>query len=188
MVSLLERAVGQGMLGLDEFSERSDAALAARTRGELNVVLVDLPGLVHAGGLEDSAPERVVPTVLRASMSELKRRGPWQVPRALLVRNRMGSTLLDFTEARIEHREVSIELDVVAGSVKVLVPMSASVLADDVEVTMGEVKDRRRQPDDGQGQPRIVLTGQVRMGSVEIKIPRHIRRLFGGRRRLPGNG
>lgn len=40
---LLERAVAEGMITLDEFSERYDTALAARTRGELNAVLADLP-------------------------------------------------------------------------------------------------------------------------------------------------
>ena len=50
MSQLLERAVGQGMLTLDEFSERIDRTLAARTRGELGAVVADLPGmdLVHA--------------------------------------------------------------------------------------------------------------------------------------------
>ncbi|QNG20321.1 DUF1707 domain-containing protein [Rhodococcus triatomae] len=42
---LLQRAVGQGMLSLGEFTERMDTALAAKTRGELNAVLVDLPGV-----------------------------------------------------------------------------------------------------------------------------------------------
>ncbi len=42
---LLQRAVGQGMLSLGEFTERLDTALAARTRSELNAVLADLPGI-----------------------------------------------------------------------------------------------------------------------------------------------
>jgi hypothetical protein len=42
---LLQRAVGQGMLSLGEFTERMDTALAAKTRGELNSVLADLPGM-----------------------------------------------------------------------------------------------------------------------------------------------
>lgn len=42
---LLQRAVGQGMLSLGEFTERMDTVLAAKTRGELNAVLVDLPGM-----------------------------------------------------------------------------------------------------------------------------------------------
>src|SRR5947209_3005715 len=47
--ALLQRAVGLGMLSLGEFTERMDTALAAKTRGELNAVLVDLPGIRLAG-------------------------------------------------------------------------------------------------------------------------------------------
>ncbi|MCE5287816.1 MAG: DUF1707 domain-containing protein [Nocardiaceae bacterium] len=46
---VLQRAVGQGMITLSEFTERFDTALAARTRGELNSVLVDLPGVQLIG-------------------------------------------------------------------------------------------------------------------------------------------
>jgi hypothetical protein len=42
---LLQKAVGQGMLSLGEFTERMDTALAAKTRGELISVLADLPGI-----------------------------------------------------------------------------------------------------------------------------------------------
>jgi hypothetical protein len=39
----LERAVGEGRLTLWEFEERTTAALAARTRGDLDDVTSDLP-------------------------------------------------------------------------------------------------------------------------------------------------
>lgn len=42
---LLQRAVGHGLLSLDEFTRRMDGALAATTRAELNAMLIDLPGL-----------------------------------------------------------------------------------------------------------------------------------------------
>lgn len=42
---LLQRAVGHGMLSLGEFTERMDTVLVAKTRRDLNQVLVDLPGI-----------------------------------------------------------------------------------------------------------------------------------------------
>lgn len=48
VVKLLQRAIGRGLIDLDEFTERTDIAYASATRGQLNVVLSDLPGLVHA--------------------------------------------------------------------------------------------------------------------------------------------
>ena len=47
VVSLLNKAVGRGMITLDEFTTRTDTALAAVTRADLNAVLVDLPGMVN---------------------------------------------------------------------------------------------------------------------------------------------
>ena len=57
---LLQRAVGLGMLSLGEFTERMDTALAAKTRGELNAVLVDLPGMRVAGTPQPAGAGRCV--------------------------------------------------------------------------------------------------------------------------------
>ncbi|PRC56187.1 DUF1707 domain-containing protein, partial [Mycobacterium sp. ITM-2017-0098] len=43
VTQILEQAAGQGMLTLDEYTERVDVALAARTRRELDTVIADLP-------------------------------------------------------------------------------------------------------------------------------------------------
>lgn len=39
----LQRAVGEGRLTIDEFTERTDATVQARTRGELDDITADLP-------------------------------------------------------------------------------------------------------------------------------------------------
>lgn len=45
VIGLLQRATGLGLLDLDEFNRRSAAAIASRTRADLNSLLLDLPGL-----------------------------------------------------------------------------------------------------------------------------------------------
>ncbi len=95
---LLERAVAEGMITLDEFSERYDAALAARTRGELSR---------RGGGPADCAaldgrgipPRAAAPEELRGWMSSIVRRGQWRVAPALHLNTRLCSTTLDFTSA-----------------------------------------------------------------------------------------
>src|ERR1700678_4328311 len=47
-VTLLREHVVDGRLTLDEFSERVSLALQARTKGDLDGVLVDLPTLANA--------------------------------------------------------------------------------------------------------------------------------------------
>lgn len=49
VLALLEKAIGRGMITLAEYSDRSAVAISARTRSELNVVLVDLPGIFVGG-------------------------------------------------------------------------------------------------------------------------------------------
>lgn len=170
VIGLLQKAIGQGLITLDEFSTRTDVALVAKTRGELNVVLLDLPGVIN----QEQAP-LVVPkdrVELKNTMSSVSRKGKWAVPRELVVRNRMGSTDLDFSDADIPHAVVTIELDVTAGSVSILLPEGASVNAEEIEVAAGSLHDKAGT---GTGRPHFVLTGAVRAGSVNIRRVRTIR-------------
>jgi len=170
VVSVLQKAIGHGMLSLEEFTERTDIALAARTRGELNAVLVDLQGVRHPDG---QGAMREEPVELRSNMSSLKRDGKWQVPQSMVITNRLGSTDLDFTEAVIDHAEVSIQLNVSGGSVKLLLPERASVDTNDVKVMAGSVKDKNKGG--GSGRPRFVLSGFVTAGSLTIRRASYVR-------------
>lgn len=160
VVSLLNKAVGRGMITLDEFTTRTDTALCAVTRSDLNAVLVDLPGMVNNDLA--SVGSRVE---LKNTMGTTVRKGVWVVPPELIVRNTLGSTDLDFTEATMP-LSVVIDLDVSLGSVKIVVPEGASVDINGVEVTAGDIKDKVRN---GVGEPHFILRGAVRGGSVLIK-------------------
>ena len=173
MVNLLQKAIGQGLITLDEFTERTDRALAARTRSELNTVLIDLPGMTHKDTESRDVPAAKPRLELRNTMSKLRRTGRWVVPRELVVRNKMGACDLDFTEARIEHDVVDIEFDVTAGSVKILVPQHSTVDVDDLQLAAGKLENKATRG--SSAGPRFVLKGIVRAGSVTIKRPTYIR-------------
>ncbi len=170
VVNVLQKAIGHGMLSLDEFTERTDKALAAKTRGELNAVLVDLAGVTHT---DAAAPVREKPVELRANFATLKRNGDWTVPHELVIYNRLGSTDLDFSEARIKHAEVRIQLNCGGGSVKLVLPEGASVVHDEVRMTAGSIKDKVGGGTGGR--PRFVLTGSVTAGSLVIRKPSYLR-------------
>lgn len=169
VVNVLQKAIGHGLLSLDEFTERTDLALSAKTRGELNAVLVDLPGLTHTAR---ESPVKTPPVELRANMSAIKRQGAWEVPRELIISNRLGSTKLDFSEARISHAEVRIRLDVSGGSVKLQLPPQASVDANAVMVVAGTMKDK---VGGGTGRPKFVITGRITAGSLKIRRASYVR-------------
>lgn len=185
---LLQRAVGQGIITITEFTERMDAAMAARTRGELNAVLADLPGFILAQPVSRDVLE------LSHHFGELNRRGPWTVPARVRLVGYFGSSLLDFTEAAFSGPAVSLELDKTGGSTTIIIPDGATVNTDGLRVTMGSVKDatiHRIAP----GPLHFVITGRTTMGEVRIRHPRRrwrfgllsVRRPFRRRRGRAGH-
>jgi hypothetical protein len=173
VVGLLQKAIGQGLITLDEFTARTDVALAAKTRSELNGVLVDLPGLVRTdapAAAEPDAPQRLE---LRSNMTKLTRNGRWVVPPELLVHSTMSACILDFTVAKIEHDVVVIECEVQAAHVKLVLPPESTVDTDSLRVSAGVLSNKVRRG--RRGRPHFVVRGYVRGGGVQVKRPWAIR-------------
>ena len=114
----LQTAMAEGRITFTELDERLAAVYAARYEAELLPPLADLPGAAPA---PPPVPART-PTVLRAGMSGIKRTGAWSVPARLRVQSVMGTVLLDFSRAENPHPVVEIELEIAAGSAKLLLP------------------------------------------------------------------
>jgi hypothetical protein len=161
----LHNAVALGLIDIDEFEDRSTRVSTARTHGDLDTLVGDLPG---PGAIVTSAADRVE---LRGWLGSLKRQGEWIVPTRLALVRRVGSAELDLTRARFAGPVVVIELDMIRGSVRIRLPDGASASIDDVTVYGGSARDlRKRAP--AEGAPHVVLTGRVVMGSVKIRGPR----------------
>ncbi|MBP2188420.1 hypothetical protein BJ987_001321 [Nocardia goodfellowii] len=192
---LLQRAVGLGMLSLGEFTERMDTALAARTRGELNAVLIDLPG-VRLIGQPAAQPTRFVNAapslrkpgpvpahpgdVIRSRMSGVTRKGPWQVSPTLRLNNWFSGTTLDFTEAIMSTQVVELQVDDYFSSLTLIVPAEATVDLNQLDLLGSSINNKVRT-----GPPigplHLVVRGQLRFGSVTAKHPfiAHWRKLMG---------
>jgi hypothetical protein len=156
---VLEQAVGEGMLTLDEFSERIDVVLAARTRGELAAVVRDLPlGAVNA----------VEPMVLRGRMTSLTRRGQWVAPPRIVLDTRMCDTTLDFRSATVQRPVVAIHVDDYCSSTEIILPDDATADVHAVETVAGSATSRVATSPPS---PRlhVVVDGRVRMGSVTVR-------------------
>ncbi|MEJ2870027.1 DUF1707 domain-containing protein [Actinomycetospora sp. OC33-EN08] len=187
IVGLLQDAVNRGLIDTLEFDRRSGLAIAARTRRELNALVLDLP-LEHpdrarARTEAESRERRRAPrdpwaggdtsgtVTLHAALGSVKRQGAWAVPRRLEIDGWLGSAELDLTEAVIDHDVVEIDVDMTLGSVELRLPESASVSLDAVSATAGSVEDKRRTGA-AAGRPHVVVTGKVAFGSVEVKGPK----------------
>ncbi len=187
VVEVLQKAIGLGMLNLDDFTERTDRALAAVNRGELNAVLTDLPGLVHPEAAmvprqhNPWAPPPVQAAYqgspgdvmeLNGKYSALQRNGNWLVPQAMVIRNKYGATKLDFSQAEIRYPVVHIELQAKWGPVEITIPENGAVDTNSItDIKFGNLDDRT-QSNGRPGTPRFVITGRVHGGSLIIKYPR----------------
>ena len=182
VVGLLQKAIGMGLLTLEEFTDRTDVALSSRTRAELNVVLADLPGMTHPemrvrggqwgrSGIQDRPPLPGEPMVLSSGCgSSMNRDGYWQVPRSMVVRSKWGSgTKLDFTDAVFEHDQLDLRLEVVGGAVTLRLPAGASVSLTDLNSRMGSSINDRVGHQAQQGTPHIVISGDLSMAALNIK-------------------
>jgi hypothetical protein len=173
----LQQALAEGRISISELDERLAVVYAARYDADLLPPLADLPGAALPQVSRAAAAPMVPQVVLKSGMSEIKRRGAWRVPPRLRIQSVMGAVLLDFCEVEDLPAVVEIELDVKAGSVKLLVPDGATADVDRVVATMGEIKCRLPavpRP----GAPHFVVHGRNAIGSVVI---RHRHRFAGHR-------
>jgi Domain of unknown function (DUF1707) len=164
---LLERAVGQGMLTLDEFSERIDLTLAARTRGELGAVVADLPGmeLAHSGPSASAVGEQ-----LRGRMSTVSRRGQWTVPARMTLNTRMCETTLDFSNATLQSMTVLLDIDDYFSTTNLILPDGGTADLDDVATFAGGTTVKVPHGPSAE-RLHVVVKGRIRFGSVTARYP-----------------
>jgi class 3 adenylate cyclase len=173
-VATLREHVVAGRLTLDEFSERMGTALQARTRGDLEAVMADLPAAARPEG-----PPVVVGTPRKvrrwhvAIMSGHSTKGRWRISGKTNAVAIMGGCDLDLRRAEIDGSEVEITAFAFWGGVEIIVPEGF-----DVELRgfsfMGGRSLRLRDVPIVPGSPRIVVRGFALMGGIEVK-SRHSR-------------
>jgi hypothetical protein len=164
IVDLLNSALSAGRLTLAEFDERVAGVQNAKTYAEVEPYLKDLPV-----ALAPTAPPRDV-VELGSVASSIKRRGRWNVPRRLVVRNKAGSVKLDFSEAVISLPVVEVELDVMAGSTELILPAGATADLDDVRMFAGSAASKVPTSYDAPAAGiRFVVTGSCKAGSLKVR-------------------
>lgn len=178
VAEVLRAAAADGRIGLDELDERLEQLYAAKTYGELEPVVEDLPGLadVRPGPSPAVTPKREVPQrvggaptsrVAKAIFGGVSRRGQWVVPAHYRVKAVFGGVELDLREARLESAEVTIESKAVFGGVSIVVPPDVTVIMEGTGVFGGFGGDAEdAQP--GAGAPVVRVTGKAVFGGVAV--------------------
>ncbi|GGU40728.1 DUF1707 domain-containing protein [Streptomyces coeruleorubidus] len=171
IVDVLRVAAGDGRLTLEELDERLEAALSARTVGELAVLTVDLPEVVG------ETPEAQEVVRIEQEGSSTRRGDGWVVPRCLEIRSAWGEVTLDFTDAVITRDTLHIDLDMRAGALKLLTRPGVVVDTGALVTNYSQIKARGAA--DAPVVLRVRITGEINYGQIVVRPPR---RGFGLRR------
>ncbi|HEX3690414.1 MAG TPA: DUF1707 domain-containing protein [Solirubrobacteraceae bacterium] len=127
---LLSRAVVEGRLTLEEFSDRVERAQAARTRDDLATLTRDLPAAPPPGTTATTGTSTELTTAQErhvAFCSRLVRSGPWELAARSEFRSIFGTITLDLSQARLAGSEVELQIYNLFGTVTVIVPESVDV-------------------------------------------------------------
>jgi len=167
VVEALAAASAEGRLTLEEYSERSDAALVARTLGDLAGLTADLPAAsVPAVAHGDAG---AVPEEITAVLGNESRKGRWVVPARMNVRSVLGDCHLEMQKAIIGQHVTTIDATVRFGSVTIFVPDGIDVRMSGRAVLGAKSSELRGEPKPGA--PVIVVRCNVFCGGVTVKRP-----------------
>ncbi|WP_320783935.1 DUF1707 domain-containing protein [Streptomyces sp. CRN 30] len=202
IADMLREALAEGRLTAEEHAERVEGVLAAKTVGELDVFVRDLPAAHERRAYPAGPPPRpaagAVPAVpddsVVAVFSAAVRKGRWRAGRRIHAYSVFGSVEIDLSEAVFEYQQVMVKAVSVFGSVEVRVPENVTLRGaggavlgsfevDTVDATEPEA-------------PVVYVDGWAVLGSVEArprrgkyvadildrvqrKVDRHVRRHLG---------
>jgi hypothetical protein len=163
----LREAMTEGRLTLDDFSQRTDAALTALTRDQLAAVVADLPA--H-GAIGYTASPLVVDTApwVVGIMGSSSRTGRWQVGHELHAVAVMGESKIDLRQAVIDAPLIIVDALAIMGTVEVIVPEGVQVDLQGIAI-MGSKTMRMSDAPILAGAPVVRITGLALMGEIKVR-------------------
>jgi hypothetical protein len=138
IADILREALAEGRLDAEEHAERVEGVLSAKTVGELEVFIQDLPAAHGHRATTPSyspAPNRPTEGAIPAEadghvvavFSAAMRKGRWRAGRRMHAYAVFGSVEIDLSEAIFEYQQVVIKAISVFGNVEIRVPENVSL-------------------------------------------------------------
>ncbi|MFG2628428.1 DUF1707 domain-containing protein [Streptomyces sp. NPDC048473] len=173
IADILREAMAEGRLTAEEHAERVDAVYRAKTVGELEPLVRDLPAPQGASGsaAEPGPYGHESPTGpaenLVAIFSSSTRKGRWRVGGRTNAFALFGSVDIDLTEALFGQRLTVINATSIFGSVEIKVPENISLRGSGTGV-FGSFEVATLESADPEA-PVVVINGYSVFGSVEAR-------------------
>ncbi|MFF8374681.1 DUF1707 domain-containing protein [Streptomyces sp. NPDC015661] len=172
IADILRDALAEGRLDPEEHSDRIDAVYRAKTVGELEPIVRDLPAartvretepaLVWGSDETEGPADNLV-----AIFSSTTRKGRWRVSRRTNAFALFGNVEIDLTEAIFAQRLTTINATSIFGNVEVRVPENISMRGSGTGV-FGNFEVVTLEGADPQA-PVVVVNGYSVFGNVEAK-------------------
>ncbi|MFE7901441.1 DUF1707 domain-containing protein [Streptomyces sp. NPDC057424] len=173
IADILHDALAEGRLTADEHAERVEGVLHAKTVGELEVFIRDLPAAHRQG----PAPAPYRPTAgaipidpddnVVAVFSGAVRKGRWRAGRRIHAYAIFGSVEIDLSEALFDHQQVVVKSFAIFGSVDIRVPENVSLRGMGGGV-LGSFEVATLDSGDPEA-PIVYVDGWAVLGSVEAR-------------------
>ena len=189
MADVIGDAYAEGRLNRDEYEERLNATLGARTAADLVPVLDGLPPATVAAALAPltgmalvvppmPAPAPVSgwhpPSGVDSSSSSVvaifggaTRKGEWIMPAQLTAFAMFGGIELDLTQSTFAQAESEIIAVAVMGGIEITVPEGLAVHVDGMGIFGGF--DQKAEGPGQPGAPVLRVKGAALFGGVEVK-------------------
>ncbi|WP_189946667.1 DUF1707 SHOCT-like domain-containing protein [Streptomyces roseolus] len=176
VADILAEALAQGRLDAEEHAERIDAVYRAKTVGELEPIVRDLPaaGGGPAGARPEPAPAAYGPEdaegnadQLFAVFSSTTRKGRWRVARRTNAFAIFGNVEIDLTEAIFTQPLTTINATSIFGNIEVRVPENISLRGSGAGI-LGNFEVTTLEGVDPQA-PLVVVNGYAVLGNVEAR-------------------
>jgi hypothetical protein len=162
VAALLNEAYASGRLTSPEHADRLEATYQARTMGELEPLIVDLPKVRSSTAAAPIATEQTV----NAVFSKVVKRGRWIASRHTRLSATYGALIVDLSEAVLPGREITLSISAFAAKLIIRVPPNAQVI-DEVGAMFAKRQVSGDNTPDGDG-PVIRVTGRVTFGKVVV--------------------
>ena len=159
-LDVLRAAAGDGRLTAGEFGERMEAALSARTLGDLAALIADL-----------TAPQAKDVIRITQRGGSVQQAGRWLVPRRLELRPSWCDVMLDFTEAVITHDTLRVDLNMRGGTLLLLTGPGIVVDLGALTVRYADVETGPAPDPAAPVTLRIELTGRMKYGQIQTRRP-----------------
>ena len=180
VASVLQDALAEGRITLDELDARLDGALRARTYADLDALVADLPveppSTALVGARPGVEPRLVVAPgtssgdrlVLDAGWSSVTRSGRWDVPPFLQLNGAIGTIKLDCLQATPLAPAIDVYVNGGMGTITIVLPDSWAANTDRLTSSWG-MSSVKVSAKPGPGGALLMLRGTVGWGWLTVR-------------------